>query len=83
MKLSDVPTGNVFSTRYSNQVSTRQKNEKRVGRAREKAREFNRWEKIIELRDTLSVYQASEMTPIFPNRKHVEKVMECLESLNR
>jgi len=83
MKLSDTP-GNVFSTRYSNQVSTRQKNEKRIGRAREKAREvaFNRWERIVELRETLSAYQASDMTPVFPNRKHVQKVMDCLESLN-
>jgi len=83
MKLSDIP-GNIFSTRYSNQVSTRQKNELRIGRAREKAREvaFNRWERIVELRETLSAYQASEMTPIFPNRKHVQKVMDCLESLN-
>jgi len=22
------------------------------------------------------------MTPVFPNRKHVQKVMDCLESLN-
>jgi len=83
IKLGDIP-GNVFSTRQPNQMSARQKSEKKIVRAREKAREatIHQWEKIVELKETLSIYQESEGTSTFPNRKHVQKILECLESLN-